>query len=123
MPRLIRRIKFVLPSLAVIAIPLIIAIVVALNAGRLPQIGLLAAVAVVLHNPLGLGGGYWRSRLLGLDEKQGRTIAIEAGMRNSGLGAALALQFFFAAAALPGALFSVWHNITGSILASKWGKK
>ena len=122
-PGLIRRIEFILPSLAIAAILLIIAIVVALNAGRLPQIGLLAAVAVVLHNLLGLSGGYWCSRLLGLDRKQSRTIAIEVGMQNSGLGVALALQFFSATAALPGALFSVWHNITGSILAAKWGKR
>jgi len=51
------------------------------------------------------------------------TIAIEVGMQNSGLGVALALQFFSATAALPGALFSVWHNISGSILASHWGRK
>ena len=121
-PGLIRHIEFVLPSLAIIAILLIIAIVVALNADSLLQVGLLAAVAVVLHNLLGLSGGYWCSRLLGLDEKQSRTIAIEVGMQNSGLGVALALQFFSATAALPGALFSVWHNITGSVLASKWGK-
>ena len=118
----IRRIEFVLPSLAICAIVLIIAIVVALNAAMLPQVGLLAAVAVILHNLLGLSGGYWCSRLLGMDRKQSRTIAIEVGMQNSGLGVALALQFFSATAALPGALFSVWHNITGSILASKCGK-
>lgn len=122
-PGLIQRIKFILPSLAIIAILLIIAIVVALNADSLLQIGLLAAVAVVLHNLLGLSGGYWCSRLLGLDQKRSRTIAIEVGMQNSGLGVALALQFFSTTAALPGALFSVWHNITGSALASKWGKK
>ena len=50
-------------------------------------------------------------------------IAIEVGMQNPGLGVALALQFFSASAALPGALFSVWHNVSGSILASKWGKR
>ena len=122
-PGLIRRIEFILPSLAIVAVLLIIAIVVALNAGNLLRIGLLAAVAVVLHNLLGLSGGYWCSRLLGLDRKQSRTIAIEVGMQNSGLGVALALQFFSASAALPGALFSVWHNISGSILASKWGKR
>lgn len=123
LPGIIKRIEFMLPSLAICAILLIIAIVVALNAGRLPQVGLLAAMAVILHNLLGLSGGYWCSRALGLDRKQSRTIAIEVGMQNSGLGVALSLQFFSATAALPGALFSVWHNITGSILASKWGKR
>lgn len=55
--------------------------------------------------------------------EQSQTTAIEVGMENSGLGVALALQFFSATAALPGAIFSVWHNISGSILASTWGRK
>ena len=58
---------------------------VALNAGGLLEIGLLAAVALVLHNSPGLSGGYWCGRLLGLDPKQSRIIAIAVGMRNSGL--------------------------------------
>ncbi len=62
------------------------------------------------------------SRLFGLDLRQSQTIAIEVGMQNSGLAVALATQFFSATAALPGALFSVWHNISGSLLASIWGR-
>ena len=49
-----------------------------------------------------------------------RTIAIEVGMQNSGLAVALAAKYFTALAALPGAVFSVWHNISGSLLASIW---
>ena len=102
---------------------LIIAIVVALNADRLLDVGLITLIAVILHNLSGLAGGYYISRLIGLDIKQSQTIAIEVGMQNSGLGVALATQFFSATAALPGALFSVWHNISGSLLASVWSKK
>jgi BASS family bile acid:Na+ symporter len=80
-------------------------------------------LAVVLHNLGGLSGGYYISRLLGFDIRQSQTIAIEVGMQNSGLGVALALQFFSATAALPGALFSVWHNVSGSILASVWSSR
>ncbi|GJM12695.1 MAG: bile acid:sodium symporter [Pseudohongiella sp.] len=112
-----------IPTLSVLIILLIIAIVVALNADRLLDVGLLTLIAVVLHNLSGLAGGYYVSRLIGLDIKQSQTIAIEVGMQNSGLGVALATQFFSATAALPGALFSIWHNISGSLLASIWGGK
>lgn len=119
----VSRIKDYLPTVSILMILLIIAIVVALNSGRLIEVGLLTLLAVVIHNIGGLAGGFYLSRLLGLDLKQSHTIAIEVGMQNSGLGVALALQFFSATAALPGALFSVWHNISGSLLASHWAKK
>ena len=112
-----------IPTFSVLTILLIVAIVVALNADRLLDVGLITLIAVILHNLSGLAGGYYVSRLLGLDIKQSQTIAIEVGMQNSGLGVALATQFFSATAALPGALFSVWHNISGSLLASVWGNK
>ncbi len=121
--RYIAPLESLLPSAAIAFILLIIAIVVALNADRLGDIGMLTLVAVILHNLCGLSGGYYLSRLLGFDIRQSQTIAIEVGMQNSGLGVALALQFFSATAALPGAMFSVWHNISGSILASVWGRK
>ena len=112
-----------LPTVSILLILIIIATVVALNAERLPDVGLLTLAAVVLHNLAGLSGGFYVSRLFGLDLKQSQTIAIEVGMQNSGLGVTLALQFFSATAALPGALFSVWHNISGSLLASAWSSK
>lgn len=112
-----------LPSLSILLILCIIAIVVALNSERLVDIGLLTLVAVILHNSLGLASGFFVSRLFGFNLKQSHTIAIEVGMQNSGLGVALALQYFSPTAALPGALFSVWHNVSGSILASTWGEK
>jgi len=112
-----------LPSLSILLILCIIAIVVTLNSERLVDIGLLTLVAVILHNSLGLASGFFVSRLFGFNLKQSHTIAIEVGMQNSGLGVALALQYFSPTAALPGALFSVWHNVSGSILASAWGKK
>ena len=116
-------IEYMIPTLSVLIILLIIAIVVALNAQRLLDVGLVTLIAVILHNLSGLAGGFYISRLFGLDIRQSQTIAIEVGMQNSGLGVALATQFFSATAALPGALFSVWHNISGSILAAVWGRK
>jgi BASS family bile acid:Na+ symporter len=79
--------------------------------------------AVILHNILGIGIGLAVSRLFGFNLRQSQTIAIEVGMQNSGLGVALALQHFSATAALPGALFSIWHNLSGSFLATRWARK
>ena len=120
---LANRVETLIPTLSVLLIMLIIAIVVALNADRLLDVGLITLIAVILHNLSGLAGGYTISRLIGLDIKQSQTVAIEVGMQNSGLGVALATEFFSATAALPGALFSVWHNISGSLLASVWSNK
>ncbi|MBM97107.1 MAG: bile acid:sodium symporter [Oceanospirillaceae bacterium] len=120
MPELGRALHSYLPSIASAAILAILGIVVALNADEIATMGAVAAAAVILHNLGGLTLGYWLSRWRGLTIAQSRTIAIEVGMQNSGLGAALALKFFGPAAALPAALFSVWHNLSGSLLAAWW---
>lgn len=99
---------------------LIIAIIVALNHERLGELSLLLLLAVVLHNLTGLLGGYAVPRLLGYDTTVCRTLAIEVGMQNSGLAVALAMKYFAPLAALPGALFSIWHNLSGSLLAALW---
>ena len=77
-------------------------------------------VAIILHNGLGFASGYFLPKVFGLDEKVARTIAIEVGMQNSGLSVALAVEHFSSLAALPGALFSIWHNIMGSVFAAYW---
>ncbi|MDA0688583.1 MAG: bile acid:sodium symporter family protein [Proteobacteria bacterium] len=123
MPTIVERSQRYLPSLSIVIILLIIAIVVALNSDSLLAVGGITIIAVALHNLGGLAGGFYLSRLMGFDIRQSHTIAIEVGMQNSGLGVALALEFFSATAALPGAIFSVWHNISGSLLASAWGRK
>ncbi|WP_342596558.1 bile acid:sodium symporter family protein [Salinicola lusitanus] len=119
----IRKIESALATLAMAAIVLIIAIVVALNAGNLATLGPIVAIAVIAHNSIGLAGGYWLSRALGFDIRTARTIAFEVGLQNSGLAVTLANQFFTAGAALPGALFSVWHNVSGSVLAGYWKQR
>lgn len=119
----VRRLEPLLPLFSMIAIVLIIAIVVALNAENIAHIGGIVAVAVILHNSCGLALGYGITALMGFDKKTCRTIAFEVGLQNSGLATALAMKFFSPAAALPGTLFSVWHNISGSLLAGYWAKK
>lgn len=119
-PQLGKRLNSYLPDLASGAILIVVAIIVALNADDIATLGSTAALAVILHNLLGLAGGYLIARWNGHTEVEARTIALEVGMQNSGLGVALALKFYGPLAALPGALFSVWHNISGSLLAAFW---
>ncbi len=113
----------VLPLISMVAIVFIIAIVVALNAANLSTIGPIVALAVILHNSVGLASGYWISRLVGFDEKTCRTVAFEVGLQNSGLATALAMKFFTPASAVAGTIFSIWHNLSGSILAGYWAKR
>jgi BASS family bile acid:Na+ symporter len=113
----------VLPVVSVLAIVMIIGIVVALNEDNLPVMGVGVAIAVILHNGVGIAGAYGLCKWLRYDEATCRTIAVEVGMQNSGLGVALASQFFSPAASLPGAVFSLWHNLSGSLLAGYWSKR
>ncbi|MEA3411020.1 MAG: bile acid:sodium symporter family protein [Pseudomonadota bacterium] len=117
------RVKQVFPLLSVAAIILIIAIIVALNRDRMDEVAAVAMFAVVSHNTVGLVFGYWLPRLLSMDEKISRTLSIEVGMQNSGLAVALAIKYFSASSALPGALFSIWHNLSGSALAAYWSRR
>lgn len=122
-PRAVVRVEPVLPLLSVAAITVVVAVVVAASAGTLLSVGLLVVLAVVLHNGLGLVLGYAIARVCGLDVSARRAVSIEVGMQNSGLAAALATVHFSPAAALPAAIFSVWHNVSGSLLASFWSRR
>ena len=81
--------------------------------------GLLVVLVVMLHNMLGLGVGYLVGRLLRLQRAKSVALSIEVGMQNSGLATSLAVMHFaaFPLATIPGAVFSVWHNISGAIIA------
>jgi BASS family bile acid:Na+ symporter len=111
------------PAISVTAIILIIAIIIALNAGSLAELGTVLVFAVALHNLVGLVLGYFAARALRHDPVTCRTVAIEVGMQNSGLAVALAFKYFSAATALPGAIFSIWHNLSGAALASLWSRQ
>ncbi|CAA2154755.1 Pantothenate precursors transporter PanS [Methylobacterium brachiatum] len=119
-PRLVGRFERALPVVSMAAILLIIGAVVAGSRASIAAVGPLVLLAVALHNGAGLVCGYWSGRLLGFDESTCRTLALEVGMQNSGLAAALGKLYFSPLAALPGAVFSVWHNLSGSILAGHW---
>ena len=110
------------PVISVMGIVWVIGIIVSLNVGNLKQCGLAVFAAVILHNGCGMLAGYASARLLRCSKKISLTIAIEVGMQNSGLAAALSKEFFGTAAALPGAIFSIWHNISGAITGGLFRK-
>lgn len=122
-PRLIERCLDVLPLISVIGITAVVMAVVGASASTLLTVGMAVVAAVVLHNVLGLTLGYGIAKLFGMNEAGKRAVSIEVGMQNSGLAAALATVHFNPAAALPAAIFSVWHNVSGSLLASYWARK
>jgi BASS family bile acid:Na+ symporter len=108
-----------LPALSSLAIAMIVAIIIGANAQKLMAGGLVIVVVVMLHNVCGLSLGYLIGRLLGLAEPKKRAVSIEVGMQNSGLASSLATLHFadYPMATIPGAIFSVWHNISGALVA------
>lgn len=121
-------IQYYMPAMPLISVVAIVAIVAAIIAGSKGQIlesGLLILAVVMLHNGLGYLLGYWASRLFKLPYADGKAIAIEVGMQNSGLGVALAAVHFAASpiTAVPSAIFSLWHNISGPALATYWASR
>ena len=117
------KIMGVVPVVSVVTIVAVIATVIALSAAKLATVAIIAFAAVALHNAIGLGLGYGAAKTVGMGEKKSRAIAFEIGMENSGLAVALAIAHLDPVAAIPGAIFSVWHNLTGSLLAGFWGSK
>lgn len=106
------------PLVSVIAIVLILAAVVAVSKDKIIESGFLIFIVVVLHNSLGYLLGFFVAKLFKLNFADSKAVAIEVGMQNSGLGAALATAYFNPIAAVPSAVFSFWHNISGPILAT-----
>lgn len=112
----------VLPLISVIGIIGVITAVVSNNVENILASGLLIFAVVILHNLLGYLVGFLLGKVLRFDLRDTKTLSIEVGMQNSGLAATLAATHFSPIAAVPGALFSVWHNISGS-LAANWMSK
>ena len=123
-PRTTERASAYLPALSTLAICVIVLIVISANAHKLLAGGLVILLVVVLHNVCGLGAGYLIGTLLRLTPAKRRAISVEVGMQNSGLASSLATLHFAAypLATIPGALFSVWHNISGAIVAKLYSR-
>lgn len=115
-------IRQVMPAFSVLAIAAIIACIVSHQAAQLLSTGGVILLVVILHNLGGFGCGYLLAKLLRLNTAQAKALSVEVGMQNSGLATALAQNAFpnLAMATVPGVLFSVWHNLSGSLLAALW---
>ena len=117
----------VMPLISVVAIVAIVAAIIAGSKAQILESGLMILGVVILHNGLGLGLllGFWAARIFKLPYTDCKAISIEVGMQNSGLGVALAAVHFALSpiTAVPSAIFSLWHNISGSALATYWAAK
>lgn len=116
----IQKISDALPLVSVVSIVMIICGIVAVNAAKIVSCGVLVLGVVALHNFFGMGLGFVAAKLFKVEYSKATAISIEVGMQNSGLAVSLATANFAAnpLATLPGAIFSVWHNISGSVFAS-----
>lgn len=125
MPELTRRMVAYLPAFSSVMIATLVAIIIGHNASKLLTGGLIVVVVVMLHNLCGLALGYWIGLLLRLTHPKRSAISIEVGMQNSGLASSLANIHFaaFPMATIPGAIFSVWHNISGALVAKVYSMK
>jgi BASS family bile acid:Na+ symporter len=115
----------VMPLVSVIAIVAIVAAIIGGSKAAILQSGLLILAVVILHNGLGYLLGFTAARFFKLPYADSKAIAVEVGMQNSGLGVALAAVHFAASpiTAVPSAIFSLWHNISGPALATYWASR
>jgi bile acid:Na+ symporter, BASS family len=114
----------VLSLISMVGIALIVTIITASGRDSLLKVGALLIVTSLLHNITGYTLGYWLSWLVGMPEKDRRTIAFEVGMQNGGLASGLALQMGkVATVGLAPAIFGPLMNVTGSVLANYWRGK
>ena len=116
--KFVRNVVVALPLISVFAIVAIVIAVVAVSQQKIAETGLIIFAVVVLHNGLGLALGYFLAKVCGMSVAKRKAISMEVGMQNSGLGVALAMAHFSPLSAVPSAIFSVWHNISGPILAT-----
>ncbi|MFT5104413.1 MAG: BASS family bile acid:Na+ symporter [Verrucomicrobiales bacterium] len=119
-PKAVKKAKLLAPLISVIAIVLIVSCIIGLNKEKISSAGAPLFIAVLLLHVFGFGLGYMAAKLLKYPEDFRRTLAIEVGMQNSGLGSALANKHLPAAAAAPCAISAVYHCILGSLLAAYW---
>ena len=124
LPNFTKNVVAYLPAFSSVMIALVVAIVVSHSADRLLMGGMMVVVVVMLHNVCGLALGYLVGRILHLPHAKSVAISIEVGMQNSGLASSLAVLHFaaFPLATIPGAIFSVWHNISGALVAKWYGR-
>ena len=120
LPKITKSVTPYLPAFSSLVIAIVVGIVVSHNADRLLLGGMIVVLTIVVHNILGLLIGFLIGRFLRLPNAKCIAVSIEVGMQNSGLASSLANLHFAAypLATIPGAIFSVWHNISGTLAAN-----
>ena len=119
--RKVERFLELFPALSVAAIVVICSVVVSRNADMILKISLSFFGLVVILNAAGMAGGFAFGELIRLNRAGRRTLTIEIGMQNAGMGVVLALTHFKdqSAVALPSAIFTIWCIVTASLLTIK----
>ena len=123
-----RLIDTILQAISMFGICFSLVVCLAPNRDLLVKAGAVIFLSTILHTSVGYSLGYWISRLLGrvlpIDERDCRTVAIEVGMQNGGMAAALAVNVLHSSvAALPANAAAIWMNLSGSMLANFWNKR
>ena len=111
------------PLVSVFVIVLIVAAVVGATKSDIQTHWQSLLPAVFIVHAFGFALGYLWGRVFGLKEKECRTLSIEVGMQNSGLGSQLAKTHFTLMAAAPCAISAFYHCMIGSFLASLWRRR
>ncbi len=119
----IQKVLEIFPAISVTFIIFICSMVIALNRNYLAQVTVLILAAGVILNIYGMLAGYGVGTIFRMEIRRRRTLAIEIGMQNAGLGTVLALKHFGEKAAMPAAIFVFICIITASIMAERWQKK
>ena len=110
-----------MPKICMVVIGIVIVLITATGRDSLLEVGLLLILLALIHNTCGFTLGFWFARLVGMKERDCRTVALEVGMQNGGMALGLAKEMGrVATLGLAGIIFSSLHNVTGSILASYW---
>lgn len=107
-----------LPPISALTITLVVAGIIAINAQSILGASAAIFLVVICHNLLGMAFGYAVGRLWKFDNARCRALCFEVGTQNSGLATALALAHFSPVSAIAGALFSVWQNLSGALVAN-----
>lgn len=117
-PKQVKKVNTFMPMFSALVVIITVGCVVSLSGRTILDNGLLILAVVILHNLCGMLLGNFCAKKIGMNKAQTRAMTIEVGMQNSGLASTLALMYFTAAGGIAGAIFSVWHNVSGSLFAS-----
>ncbi len=119
----IEKISAIFPAISVTFIIFICSLVIALNKDYLAKVTVMILAVGVLLNIYGMLAGYGVGSAFRMEVRRRRTLSIEIGMQNAGLGTVLALKHFGERAAIPAAIFVFICIITASIMAELWQRR